>query len=250
MATTKKKATKKKTSSKSTKTSRPKRSTRSRSTRASTSVEDGVIAQDAIKESRNDAELSKTPKRNNKALYVLLLVGALIGVVLLNRKMYLAATVNGAPVFRWDLNAVLTSRFGEQTLEGIVSEMLIEQAATKEGIDITDEELAARQQQIVESLGGDVSIDDLLRYQGMSKEDFDKQIRTQILVEKILGKDIVITDDDVTNFISTNSAMLVATEESKMREEARQAILDNEIGKRVQSWFNELKDAADIMRYL
>ncbi len=179
-----------------------------------------------------------------------ILAVGLVGLLWLNKSWILAAVVDGKPIFRWDLNRVMTSRFGEQTLEGMISEVLIDNAAAEAGVTVTSEEVTAREEQIVQSLGADVTIDELLQYQGMSKEDFDKQIRTQLLVEKILGKDISISEEDVANFIATNSAQLVATEEAAMREEARQVLLDTEIGKRVQQWFGDLKENATIMRYL
>ena len=47
---------------------------------------------------------------------------------------------------------------------------------------------------LVKTLGPDVKLDDLLKYQGMTKTDFENQIRLQLTVEKILGKDVAVAE--------------------------------------------------------
>lgn len=189
-------------------------------------------------------------KPSRKGLYLILLL-ILVAAFLLTRKgLLIAAVVNGRPIFRWDLNKVLEQRFGKQTLEGMISESLIADAAKKQNVEITPADVDAKEQSIVKSLGANVQIEELLKYQGMSKEDFDNQVRLQLTVQRVLGKDIQITDDDVNNYIATNRATLVATEEAKLRDEAKQAILDQKVSEKVQAWFAELKAKAKISRFL
>ncbi|MBI2404924.1 SurA N-terminal domain-containing protein [Candidatus Gottesmanbacteria bacterium] len=178
------------------------------------------------------------------------LILALIGLFVTNKGLLLAAIVNGKPVFRWDLNRVLVSRFGQQTLENMISEELIADAAKKAGVAVSQAEIDAKEKELVDSLGGNVKIEDLLKYQGMTKNDFDDQIRLQLTVQKVLGKDIVISENDIDNFIATSSAMLRATDPAGLKEEARQAILDKKIGEKLQPWFLELKQKANILKFL
>ncbi|MEK7119905.1 MAG: hypothetical protein AAB889_05290, partial [Patescibacteria group bacterium] len=95
-----------------------------------------------------------------------------------------------------------------------------------------------------------VNIDDLLKYQGMTKSDFENQIRMQLTVEKVLGRDLVITDTDIDNFIATNRATLVSTEAAALRQEAKNAITSQKVSEKLQPWFMELKDKAKILRFL
>lgn len=208
-----------------------------------------VATEDIVAEPMNE-----TPRRGlfgrTKLLYAVVAVLALSALLLANKSWVVAGMVNGKPIWRWELNRALTDRFGKQTLEGIVSERVIADAAAKSGVTVTKEEIAAKEADIVKGLGANVNIDDLLKYQGITKADFDNQVKLQLTVQKILGKDVVITETDITNFIATNSATLTATDPAKLREEARQAILDQKVGEKVQTWFTQLKDKAQIFRFL
>lgn len=194
--------------------------------------------------------ISQQKKRDWKLVFFAVLVIGLIGLFLTNKGLLLAAVVNGKPIFRWELNKAMTERYGAQTLEGMVSERLIAEEAAKANVSVSQDEIDTKEKEIVRGLGGDVSIEEVLQYQGMTKEDFDNQIKLQLTVQKLLGKDIQITDNDINNFIATNRAMLSATVPAELQEEARAAILEMKIGEKIQPWFTEVKQKASILRYL
>ena len=72
----------------------------------------------------------------------------------------------------------------------------------------------------------------------------------QLTVEKLLGRDIQITEADIDNFIATNSATLTATEPAKLREEARNTIMSQKISEKLQPWFLEIKEKAKVFKFL
>ncbi|OGG11827.1 hypothetical protein A2Z00_03835 [Candidatus Gottesmanbacteria bacterium RBG_13_45_10] len=172
------------------------------------------------------------------------------GYLFFNKGLLVVAVVNGKPIFRWDLNRVVMSRFGSQTLESMISEALVDDVAKKEGVTVTQADITAKENEIVGSLGSNVKIDDLLKYQGMTKADFESQIRLQLSVEKILGKSITITDGDVEDFIAKNEATFTATDEAGMRSQAREALFSQKISEKLQPWFTQLKQKATISRFL
>ena len=189
-------------------------------------------------------------RRKPRWLWIAIIVAGLAGLLWVNKGMVVAAVVNGRPIFRWELNKTLVSRFGTQTLEGMISERLVADAAAASGIQVSKDEVGGKMAEIVKSLGGGMSIEDLLKYQGMTKQDFENQIRLQMTVEKVLARDLTITEGDIDNFIATNRATLTATEPAGLRVEARAAIIGNHVNEKLQSWFMELKDKAKILRFL
>ncbi|MBI3342867.1 SurA N-terminal domain-containing protein [Candidatus Gottesmanbacteria bacterium] len=195
-------------------------------------------------------EPSKSLFKNPKLLYLVVALLALSALVLANKGMLVAAVVNGRPIFRWELTRVLTDRYGKQTLEGMVSEALIASEAKKQAVSVPSSEVRMREDEIVKGLGSGMSLDEILKIQGLSKDEFDRQITMQLTVQKLLGKDLTITDADVDGYIATNRATLAATQEAALRAEARQAILDAHIGGKLQPWFLELKQKAKILRFL
>lgn len=205
------------------------------------------------KKSMMDEEVSSvtvTPKFNTKLLYMIVGLLALLALVLANKSVLLAAVVDGKPIFSWELNRVLADRYGKQTLEGMISERLIAGEAKRQKVSVSPENIKSREEEIIKGLGSGMPLEELLKVQGLSKDEFDRQITLQLTVQKILGKDLEITQDDVDKFIASNRATLLATQEAALRAEAKQAILDSKIGEKLQPWFNELKAKAKILRFL
>ena len=79
-----------------------------------------------------------------------------IGGVSRSRGFIVAALVNGKPIFRWDLNQSLATRFGQQTLESMISERLIADTAQQKGVVISKEDVTTKMNDLVKTLGPDV----------------------------------------------------------------------------------------------
>lgn len=178
------------------------------------------------------------------------LVLLLVVLGLMNKGLLVAAMVDGKPIFSWDLNRTLQSRYGQQTLEGMIGEVLIAKEAQKSGIAITEQDIASKQKEILSSLGTEVSLDDFLKFQGMSKSDFEQQLRMQLTVEKLLSKDLTITETDINNYIATNRATLTATDPAQLKEEAKKAIISNTVSEKLQSWFVGVRQKANVVKFL
>lgn len=191
----------------------------------------------------------RPPMLTARVALVILVLG-LIAIFVSNKGLLVAAIVDGKPIFRWDLNNVLVARFGKQTLEGMISQRLIDEEAAKAGVSVSQQEMDAKTKNLVDQMGGGMTLDQLLQYQGMSRADFDSQLKLQLTVEKLLGKDIQVSDDEIANYVATNSATFTATDEAGIKEEARQQILSQKINDKLQPWFTQLKTKANILRFL
>lgn len=195
--------------------------------------------------------VSMKPRRAFSWRVVLIAVIVLLAIAAaVNKGWVVAAVVDGTPLFSWDLNKTLRMRYGQQTLEGMIGEMLIAKEAKKSDIVITDEELKSKQKEILASLGTEVNLEDFLKFQGLTEADFNQQLKVQLTVERLLTKNLTLTDTDIDNYIATNSALLTATEPAKLREEARKAIIGNMVSEKLQPWFLELRQKAKIMKFL
>jgi hypothetical protein len=187
--------------------------------------------------------------KNRTVLFLIVL--AVIAVGYLSSKGYVvSATVNGQPVFGWDVEKALMSRYGAQTLDAIISERLVDGAAQKAGIVITQKDVDTKITELTKTLGPNVKIEDLLAYQGVTRSEFENQVKLQLTIEKLLGKDIKITDAAIDDYIAKNKDTLTATDEAGMRSEAQQALFSQEISQKVQPWFSELKQKASVVRLL
>lgn len=183
-------------------------------------------------------------------IIVVVLVALLVLLFAANKGWVVAAVVNGKPIFSWELNNTLRARYGQQTLEGMIGEMLITNEARKAGVTVTDADLAVKQKEVLASLGTDVNLDDFLKFQGLTKTDFQHQLTVQLTVERLLTRGLTITDDEIASYISTNSATLTATDPAKLKEEAKQMIISNTVSEKLQSWFAGLRAKAAVMKFL
>jgi len=162
----------------------------------------------------------------------------------------IAAVVDGKPIFGWTVINTVMSRYGKQTLESMVSETMVQNAARKAGVTVSQSDIDVKVNELVATLGENVKLEDLLSYQGMTKSEFESQVRLQLLVEKLLGKDVVVTDKAIDDYIVANKATLTSTDAGKLREEAKQAIFSQEVNTKIQPWFADIKAKSSVIRIL
>lgn len=181
---------------------------------------------------------------------IAILAFIIILLVAVNKGLIFAAVVNGRPIFRSYLSKTLVNRFGKQTLDNMITVELIQEEARKQRVTAAKSDIDAKEKEILESFGGKVTLEDLLKYQGMTKEDFDEQLRVQILLSKLLGKDVTVTDAEIADFLVKNKATLQATDEAELKDEARNALINQKVSEKIQPWITDIRQKAKIMRFL
>lgn len=188
-------------------------------------------------------------KPSNKVGFILTLI--LIAFILLIRKGYIvAAMVNGRPIFSWSVTKSLTDRFGAQQLETMIAENLIIQEAQKEGVTVGQEEIDKKADAMIARFGEGVSLDDILSFQGLTRDEFNHQMRLQIMIEKIISRDMSYSDDELDRYIATNSALFTATSSAQNREQAKNVLIENTVSGQVTQWLEQLKELSQIYRFL
>lgn len=202
-------------------------------------------------ESTYPSGCSCSDSKKNKTPLIIGILGIILLIALATSKGYIvAAIVNNTPIFRFQLDNVVMSRYGKTTLESMISEKLIDQESKKAGIKITQAEIDAQEEEVLKSFGGKVTLDELLKFQGLSKSDFDGQVRLQLQVNKLLEKDVTVTDEEIATYMETNKSLMVSSDDATMKEEARKALTEQKINEKVQSWFTEVKNNAKIFKFV
>jgi len=186
---------------------------------------------------------------NKTTKIIILLAFILLFALALSKGYILVALVNNKPIFRMQLDQAMMSRFGKQTLEGMISEALIGEEARKLGVTITKTEIDTQEEEVLKSFGGKVTLEELLTYQGTTKEEFDNQIKLQLLVNKMMQKDVVVTDEEIATYKETNKAIMVSSDEADLTKEARKALVEQKTNEKIQPWFTELKNKAKIFKF-
>lgn len=183
-----------------------------------------------------------------------ILLGFVLIVVVLLWKfkgVFIVALVNGQPVSRLYLNSQLRKRFGDQVLDNIISERLILAAAREKGIFITTAEIDQRIKEIEERLEGKATIEEALKAQGLTKEDFRRQIEIQLSIDKIFDNQASVSASDVDEYIEKNKQYYKnATDTVSLKEEVKNTLRQQKITELFDSWFAEIRKNAKINKFL
>ena len=203
-----------------------------------------------------DAEMGKpsravtsTPKSTP---YPVALVAILILLTLLGYSYYRfwnIATVNGRPISRLEYYQTMEKQIGKQTLENLVTESLILDAAAKKNVTVeqkvVDKDIADIETKI-KAQGQ--TLDQALTQEGITRADLEKQMRIQKLVETLSASSSAVTDVEINNFITTNKAQLpqgATAEELKNLAKTqleKQAQSDN-----IKKWLADIRTQAKVV---
>lgn len=215
---------------------------------ARSSVKKSVAVVKSVK-----AELIKAPistKRNFLILGVLIL--AIIGVLLYqNKSLFVVATVNGKPISRLAVINALEKQSGKTTIDSLVTETLILDEAQKQGKSISQEEIDAeigRIEESVKELGQ--PLDELLKLQGLTREQLVQQIKVQKLIEKLLENEISVKDEEVSAALSESQVSateaLSASDEAQLKKDIKSNLSQQKISEKFPQWLEELKAKSSI----
>ena len=186
-----------------------------------------------------------------KVLIGFLIVLAIVFVYYF-KGLFVAALVNGQPITRLDVIQELEKRGGQQTLSSLITQALILQEARKQGVDVTKTEVDDEVKKVEDNLKKQgQNLDDALVSQGLTREDFTKQIRIQKLVEKMLSKDIKATDKEINDYIDKNNASIPDDmNPEEVTASARQQLEQQKLSAKAQEWLADLQSKAKIQHFV
>lgn len=184
---------------------------------------------------------------------LILVAGLLILIVALwlfkNPKTFLAAVVNNKPITTWQLDDSLQKKFGARLLDQMIDETLITNEAQKEGINVNDNEVNDKINELQTQVGGKDALPQLLLRQGLTLDDLKQQIKLKLIVDKILVKKVTVTDTDVQGFMDKNKDTLPATDSASQKKFAKEAVKQQMLSDAFQKWYQDLKSKAKIYKF-
>jgi foldase protein PrsA len=194
----------------------------------------------------------KLTEKTKKKLIIGLAILCL-GLFLFNYKnLLIAAMVNNRPITRLSLIRELEKQAGQQTLDTLISKSLILQEAEKQNIKIGQERIEEKIKEIedqVKSQGAD--LDTLLANQGQTRKSLEGEIKIQLLIEEMVGKDIQITDEELKNYFEENKEFLGENPDFEtMKEGLREQLRQQKINDQLSAWLEDLKSKANIHYFL
>lgn len=185
---------------------------------------------------------------SRKVAILVLAIVILAVLIYFFKGLFVAAIVNGQPISRFTVTSELQKQGGKQVLDSLVTKALISQEAKKEKVTVSDAEVS----QAVKDLEANLTkqgqnLDELLKAQSLTRPELMDQIRMQKIVEKILGKDIKVTDQEASDYYDKNKT---SYPNAKTFEEAKTEVIkqleSQKLNEKVTPWIQTLHDKAKI----
>ncbi|WP_147534735.1 peptidylprolyl isomerase [Bacillus marasmi] len=161
--------------------------------------------------------LAKLKSRNGMmyALTGVLIVASIIVLTLILMNKDAIAEVNGEVINQNELNKILNETYGEEMLEALISEKLIEQAAAKKHIKVSKSEIDKEYQTVVDSYGGEESFKETIEASGVTVAQVKADIKSYLLAEKLLKPSIKISEEEMKQYFEDNKASFTTPQQVK-----------------------------------
>lgn len=187
----------------------------------------------------------------NSVFFLALVVVLLAGVAYYFKGYFVVATVNGRPIYRYSVVRQLEVQGGQEVLQGKITEALIREEAARRKVEVTEPEIeskVASLQSEFQAQGQDLQ--QILEIQGMTMDQLKKQIKIQLIVEKMFGSEVDVTEEEVNKYLEDYGDTLPEydNEEAKLQA-VRQNLEQTELVDSFQGWLQTAQSEADI-KYL
>lgn len=192
-------------------------------------------------------------KFSKKYLMIFFILILILGLIYFSKRFLIAATVNGKSINRLALLQKLEKQGGKKILESMVTESLILQEADKRKITVNQKEIDVEMKKIEANVASQGStLDQALQNQGMTKNDLTEQIKIQLMLQKMAGSDIKITDQEVNDYINANKNQqgIESSGQEISKEQATAQLKQQKLQQSIQSFLSDLKTKAKITYFV
>lgn len=202
--------------------------------------------------STSSTNSNSMPKFSNKTLSIIFVIALVVFGLYLFKDSYIAAVVNGKPIFRPTLHMELEKQAGKQALEGLITKTLVFQEAQKQNIEVTQDEVDAQLSKIEESLVAQgQTLDGVIALQGLTKADVIEQVRLQLLIEKMVGDSVEVTDEEIADYMEQNADFLPEdANEEELKVSVKEQLKQQKLSAEIQTWIQGIQEEAEIKNYL
>lgn len=168
------------------------------------------------------------------------------------KNLFVVALVNGQPIPRLAVINQLEKDNGKTALDDLVTKTLILQEARKRNITITDKEINDEIKKVEDRVTKSGSnFDEALASQGLTRASLPERIRYSKLLQKLVEKDVQVTEGDINNFLAQNKASLPKEASGEaLKQQAKDSVTQQKQQEKIQELITKLKKDAKINYFL
>ncbi len=131
----------------------------------------------------------------------------LAGFFLYNGKQ-VVATVNGEPIKAARFYEALEAQAGQETLQHLIAETLIRQAARQENISVDPARVEAQVEHIRGQFPSEAMFLGALQQEGLTLEMLRERVETQMLLEALAQKGVTVTEEEIQEYFEEHKEEL------------------------------------------
>lgn len=190
-------------------------------------------------------------KIKNPRVFIPLIILVLLFLAFLLKGLFIAALVNGQPISRLSVISQLEKQSGKDTLNQIVTQVLVQQEASKKNINVSQQDVDGQISKIEAQLKTQgVTLDQALSSRGMTRADLSGQIRLQLELQKLVGP-VKVTDAQVTSYITANKdQMPQGLSDDQIKAQATQQVEQQMVQQKEQALVQQLQKDAKISYFV
>jgi hypothetical protein len=167
------------------------------------------------------------------------------------RGIFIAATVDGSPIGRLSVIGEAEKQVGKATLDNLILKKIVQNEVARKGVTVSDAEVSAEISKIetmIKGQGG--TLDQALASQGITKAELVEQITLQKKVEKLLPTRPIVTDEEVSAYISANKISLPKGSEAPYLAEMKSQMEQQKLNDAISALVASLKAKATIQYFV
>lgn len=183
---------------------------------------------------------------NKKMIFPAVLILLLTLIVTLGfTKKETAASINGEKISKDELYTKLTHLYGEEALDSLITNKVIEMESEKEKVKVTGNEIDEELTKLQESYGGEEGFASALEQNNVSMEQVREDIEYYLLAEKMIEPSIKITEEDMKTYFEENKESFDQKEQVKA---SHILVEDEATAKKVKEELDNGKDFAELAK--
>lgn len=183
-------------------------------------------------------------KKIGLGILVLILAAAGTAAFFLSKEPAVAS-VGSESIKKEELYSLLVKQYGDEALDALVTDKIIEMEAKKEKVTISDKEKEEELKNLKESYGGEEGFKAALEQSGVTEAGIAEDIEKYLKTEKLLEPRIDLKEDEIKAYFEENKDQFAQQEQVKA---SHILVEDEATAKEVKSKLDKGEEFADLAK--